>query len=199
MAAWWQSWDHLLSPCLYCLVSEAQSAPVFASTLSPQHHLSTSHLTSPRSGNFHTNVLIMQTPDSISSYQHPARTEDDFIFPHWIKYESHRRRHRRTEADTEAELENVRCGAAREFLIFFISSSVSDIVRTRSWWNCGVQAEAGVSDPLHADMRSARHRDTGLVLNINIDLEFRLKSGGYSRVLAHHHQALTSRAAIARH
>ena len=88
----------------------------------------------------------------------------------------------------EAELENVRCGAAREFLIFFISSSVSDIVRTWSWLNCRVQAEAGVSDPLHADMRSARHRDTELVLNINIDLEFRLESRGYSRVPAHHHR-----------
>ena len=64
-----------------------------------------------------------------------------------------RRRHRRAEA----ELENERCGVAREFLIFFISSSVSDTVRTWSWLNCGVQAEAGVSDPLHADMRTPRH------------------------------------------
>ena len=192
MAAWWQSWDHLLSPCLCCLVSAAQSAPVFASTLSHHHHLSTSHLTSPRSGNFHTNVLIMQTPDSISSYHQPARTEDDFIFPHWIKYESHRRRHRRTEA----ELENVRCGAAREFLIFFISSSVSDTVRTRSWWNCGVQAEAGVSDPLHADMRTARHGAC-----IEYQYWFRIQAEVW-RIFACPRPsppALASRAAIARH
>ena len=43
-------------------------------------HVSTSHLTSPRSGNFHTNVLIMQTPDSISSYQHPARGQRMILY-----------------------------------------------------------------------------------------------------------------------
>ena len=38
--------------------------------LHPQPSPSPHHLTtSPRSGNFHTNVLIMQTPDSISSVQ----------------------------------------------------------------------------------------------------------------------------------
>ena len=63
----WRHDDSLETTCSVC-VSAAQSAqclpPPSAITITSPPQLS-----SPRSGNFHTNVLIMQTPDSISSVQ----------------------------------------------------------------------------------------------------------------------------------
>ena len=110
------------------VLSAALSAPVFASTLSHQHHLSTSHLTSSRSGNFHTNVLIMQTPETPSpviTSQHGRRMILYFLTESNMNH---------TAADTAAPRQTPRqnwkmCGVApRENFLFSLFPPQSPIL-----------------------------------------------------------------------